>query len=116
VQEYTKSGTAVTVSGGSPAGVAKPMSLFIDGTGQVWVANGNNSVSVLNNAGAAVSPSTGYQSGNLSMPSGIVVDSAGSVWVTNRGNNSVSKILGAATPVVTPTVTGTTNKTLGTRP
>jgi predicted outer membrane repeat protein len=116
VQEYTKSGTAVTVSGGSPAGVVNPMSLFIDGIGQVWVANGNNSVSVLNNAGAAVSPSTGYQSGNLSMPSGIVVDSAGSVWVTNRGNNSVSKILGAATPVVTPTVTGTTNKTLGTRP
>jgi hypothetical protein len=116
VQEYTRSGATVTVSGSSSAGVTTPVSLFIDGIGQVWVANGNNSVSVLSTAGTAVSPSTGYQGGNMNTPSGIIVDNAGSVWLSNRGNNSVTKIFGAAAPVVTPTVTGTANNTLGTRP
>ena len=116
VQEYTRAGVAITVSGNTAAGVSAPVSLFIDGAGQVWVANGNSTVSVLSNAGAAVTPSTGYQGGGLSTPSAIIVDNSGSVWLTNTGNNSVTKIFGAAAPVVTPTVTGTTNNTLGTRP
>ena len=116
VQEYTRAGVAITVSGNTAAGVNAPVSLFIDGAGQVWVANGNSTVSVLSNGGAAATPSTGYQGGGLSTPSGIIVDSSGSVWLTNTGNNSVTKIFGAAAPVVTPTVTGTTSNTLGTRP
>jgi DNA-binding beta-propeller fold protein YncE len=63
-----------------------------------------------------VTPSTGYQGGSISTPTGISIDSSGSVWVTNSGNNSVTKIIGGAAPVVTPTVTGTTTNTLGTRP
>lgn len=116
VQEFTPAGTVTPVSGSSAAGVTAPVSLFLDGDGQVWVANGNNSVSVLTNTGAAVSPSGGYRGGAMNTPSGILVDSAGAVWVSNRTGNSVTKIFGAAAPVVAPTVTGTTNNTLGTRP
>jgi len=116
VKEFTSTGTAVTVSGNAAAGVNTPTSLAVDGLGQVWVANGNNSVSVLSATGTAVTPTTGYQGGSISTPRGIIIDNSGSVWIPNSGNNSVTKIIGGAAPVVTPTVTGTTNNTLGTRP
>ena len=65
-----------------------------------------------------MTPSTGYQSGsgNISTPTALIIDNAGSIWITNSGNNTVTKIIGGAAPVVTPTITGTTNNTLGTRP
>jgi hypothetical protein len=116
VKEFTSTGTAVTVSGNAAAGVNTPTSLAVDGLGQVWVANGNNSVSVLSATGTAVTPTTGYQGGSISTPRGIIIDNSGSVWIPNSGNNSVTKIIGGAAPVVTPTVTGTTNNKLGTRP
>jgi uncharacterized repeat protein (TIGR01451 family) len=116
VTEFTSTGMVVAVPGNAAAGVNTPTSLAIDGLGQVWVANGNNSVSVLSATGAAVTPGTGYQGGSISTPTGILIDNSGSVWIPNSGNNSVTKIIGGAAPVVTPTVTGTTNNTLGTRP
>jgi hypothetical protein len=38
------------------------------------------------------------------------------VWVANTGNGTVTEIIGAAAPVVTPTVTSVVNATPGTRP
>jgi uncharacterized repeat protein (TIGR01451 family) len=116
VTKLTSNGVAVTLSGIAAAGVSSPTSLAIDGLGMVWIANGNNSVSVLNSSGAAVTPSTGYKGGLISAPTGIIIDNSGSVWISNGGNGSVTKIIGGAAPVVTPTVTGTLNNTLGTRP
>ncbi|MBB5066002.1 FG-GAP repeat protein [Granulicella mallensis] len=113
---FTSVGTAITVSGNAAAGVSSPTSLAIDGLGMIWVANGNNTVSVLDSSGAAVTPSTGYKGGLISAPTGIIVDNSGSVWISNGGNGSVTKIIGGAAPVTTPTVTGTLNNTLGTRP
>lgn len=116
VVNFSRTGIPLSVPGNAAAGVNTPVSIAIDGLGQVWVANGNNSVSVLSSAGLAVTPSTGYQGGAISSPTGIVIDSSGSVWLSNSGNNSVTKIIGGASPVVAPTITGTTNNTLGTRP
>jgi hypothetical protein len=116
VNKYSSTGAVVSVAGSSAAGVNLPVAIAIDGLGQVWVANTNNSVSQLSPSGAAVTPSTGYQSGALNAPTGVIVDPSGSVWLTNSGNNSVTKIIGAGVPVVAPTITGTINKTLGTRP
>jgi DNA-binding beta-propeller fold protein YncE len=73
-------------------------------------------VSEFNSAGTAVTASTAYASDTLSTPGGIAIDSAGSLWVTNTGGNSVTEILGAAAPVVTPAVNAVTNSTLGVRP
>ena len=116
VTEFTSTGTVIAVPGNAGAGVNTPTSLAVDGLGQIWVSNGNNSVSVLSANGTAVTSSTGYQGGGISTPAGIIIDNSGSVWIPNKGNNSVTKIIGGAAPVVTPTVTGTTNNTLGTRP
>ena len=101
----------VQVSGGlaTPAGVA------IDGASQIWVTNNNGSVSLFNNSGTALTPSTGYTDSSLSTPSGIAIDLGGSVWIANQGNNSVTRILGAAAPAA-PLSTAAANKTTGAKP
>jgi DNA-binding beta-propeller fold protein YncE len=79
------------------------------------VVNGNNSVSLFSNAGAALSPSTGFTDSSLSTPSGIAIDLGGSVWIANTANNSVTRILGAAAPAA-PLSTATANNTTGAKP
>jgi hypothetical protein len=96
-------------------GIDLPVGIAIDGSSQVWVTNGNSSVSEFSNAGAALSPSTGFTDSSLSTPSGIAIDLGGSVWIANTGNNSVTRILGAAAPVA-PLSTATANNTTGAKP
>ena len=117
VYVYSHIGTTIS-SGFSGGGINTPTAIAIDGLGDAWIANGNGSISQLASPSGAVTPSTGYQSdtGLLKTPTGLIIDNAGSVWVTNSGNNTVTKIIGVAAPVTTPTVTGTTNNTLGVRP
>lgn len=55
------------------------------GPQNIWVVNGNASLSKLNNAGSAVSPGTGYGGGSV----GIAVDASGNVWSANPSGNSV---------------------------
>jgi streptogramin lyase len=116
VTELTSAGALVSSYTGG--GLNKPLSLAVDGLGNVWVANqGGNSVTELTNSGVAVSPTTGYN-GVISAPFGIAVDSSGNVWVGNNasGSNSITEIVGAAAPVVTPLSVAVNNNKLGTRP
>ena len=53
-------------------------------------------------AATAMSGTSGYQGGVLSNPSFLAIDASGDVWVANYGNNTVTELIGAATPVVTP--------------
>src|SRR6202007_535518 len=63
----------------------------IDGSGNAWLANTNNSISKFNNLGAADSGSSGYTGGGLNTPKSIALDTAGNVWVANFGPNTLSK-------------------------
>ena len=111
-----------TISIFTGGGLLQPSAIAIDGAGQVWIANGGNSVSSFSNSGAAQSPATGYGATtaaaptSYNAPSGIAVDQVGSVWITNSGGNTVTRIFGSATPVVEPLVTGAANATTGTKP
>lgn len=117
VEAYTKSGSAITVSGSAAAGVSTPTALAIDGSSRVWVANGNNTVSVLNDDGTAATGVTpAAATAGINTPASISVDSAGSLWIANSGNNTVTEVIGAATPVAAPTVTAVTNATQGAKP
>jgi sugar lactone lactonase YvrE len=107
-----KTGAAVNVFVTS---LSAPAAVTIDGNGQAWVANGNNSISLFSNAGVALSPAAGFTGGNINAPSSIAVDISGNVWIANSGNNSVSEVIGGAAPAV-PLATGTANSTLGTKP
>jgi len=113
--KFSKTGTVVS-SSFTGGGLSSAAALAIDGSNQVWVANGNGSLSLFNSSGVAQSPSTGFAPGALSTPTGIAIDNAGSLWVSNGGNNSVTEVIGAASPVVTPTQSAVQNITLGVKP
>ena len=97
-------------------GLSTPTALAVSGGGDVWTANGNNSVSLLSNAGVVQSPPTGFTGGGMNTPAAIAIDNAGNVWVANSGNNSVTEFLGATDPVVTPTATAAGAGTVGVKP
>jgi len=113
--KFSKTGTIVS-SSFTGGGLSSAAALAIDGSNQVWVANGNGSLSLFNSSGVAQSPSTGFAPGALSTPTGIAIDNAGSLWVSNGGNNSVTEVIGAASPVITPTQAAVQNITLGVKP
>jgi Astacin (Peptidase family M12A)/Divergent InlB B-repeat domain len=99
----------------SSGGIGTPAGIAIDGASQVWVTNANGSVSVFADSTAPLSPPTGFTDASLSTPSGIAIDLGGSVWIANEGNNSVTRILGAAAPAA-PLATAAANNTTGAKP
>jgi streptogramin lyase len=131
VSEFHSDGTYDARGINDPIGlgvVLAAYSLSIDGAGNVWFPDhDHNVVNEVDNNGNLVSPNpysvppsgnTGYQfgTGALNSAYGLAVDGSGNVWVTNAGNNSLTELVGAAAPVVTPIATGVANNTLGTRP
>lgn len=52
----------------------------------------SDSVSLFSHHGAALSPSTGYTSGDISWPQGVVSDRRGNIFVANCGNDSITEI------------------------
>jgi len=117
VTALTSSGSVVSSYGGG--GLSTPENLIVDGLGNIWVADeGGNQVSEFSNSGSTISPSTGFTGGGMSKPYGIAVDGSGNVWVTNNasGSNSITEIVGAAAPLVTPLSVAAGNNTLGVRP
>ena len=115
LEETTSAGQVEDQIAAGTGGLDLPAAIAIDGNNRVWVANGNNSVSLFSNADKALSPSSGFTASSLSTPSAIAIDVAGSVWIANKGNSSLTRILGAAAPV-SPVAAAVANNTTGTRP
>jgi streptogramin lyase len=97
-------------NGGAAYGVA------VAGQNEVFITNGNGTLSELSSSGAAVSPSTGYGSSNTSLPQGVAVDGSGDVWVANSGSASLTEYIGLSSPVVTPIAAAVAQGKLGQRP
>jgi hypothetical protein len=100
----------------SGGGLSAPAAIVMDGSSDIWIANGNNTLSVFSNAGAALSPVTGFTVSGIGTPTSIAVDASGSVWVANSSNSTVTRVLGAASPVTTPLAGAEQNATVGTEP
>ncbi len=120
---------AATHTGGA---MNTPYKTFVDGNNSIWVANGGaNSVSGYNATGQAWISSTGFSTSAASGTGSVVigVDPSGNVW-TGNSDQSITQLLGLATPTaaplsggrtvinstVTPTTTVYTNGNLGTEP
>jgi hypothetical protein len=111
---YFASLSKFTSAGGATSGIngyqgngniSNPTNIAIDPTGNVWVANsGSNTVSLFTNSGSEISGDPAYTgSGTIYAPVNVALDGSGDVWVTNA-NGSLTELIGASVPVVTPVV------------
>lgn len=121
VDKFSSTGQLLSpqFTGYQGGGLGQAVSIAIDGAGNAWIANGYyNSISELSSTGAPLSPSTGYTGGGINSSQNIAVDGSGNVWIANGGvgTGSVTELIGASVPVVTPIAVGVKNHTLGTRP
>ncbi len=112
--EYTNAGAELTPTYGSTAGgILQPQTVAIDGLGNVYAAQ--SQLGILTSTGAAVTPSTGYQSVNQNdCCTASAIDLSGGYWT--GGGSHIYQWVGLAAPVVTPKVKGVVNATLATRP
>ncbi len=110
---------------GSPffgAGLNAPIDIALDGLDNVWLVNsGNSSVSEFLSTGRAQSGAAGYGSSALANPIRVAIDGSGNVWVANLGSSTIgtgtiTQIVGAAAPVVTPASVAVQNNALDQRP
>ncbi len=110
---------------GSPyygAGLNAPVDMAVDGLGNVWLVNsGSNSVSEFLSNGRPQSGGTGYGSSALTNPFRLALDRSGNIWVANLGSQTagqgtITEIVGAAAPVVTPVSIAIQNNALNQRP
>jgi hypothetical protein len=111
--EFSKSGLVLS-SGYTGGGINSPTALAIDGAGVLWIANGNSTISAFSASGIPVS-ATAYST-PIAGPTSINVDGSGSLWITNAGDNSVTEVIGVASPVTTPTATAVKSGSVGTKP
>jgi hypothetical protein len=108
VTELTNAGAAISPSGGyTGGGLSLPQEIALDGGGNVWITNYNARVSEFSNSGVAISPSTGYTSSAMANTAGVAIDGSGNVWISNGvSSTSLTELIGAAVPVITPIVAG----------
>ena len=110
---FSNTGSVVS-PGFTGGGLSNPSNLTIDGGGVLWITNGNNTISAYSVTGTPITP-TAYGA-SIPTPTSINVDGSGNLWITNAGDNSVTEMIGVASPVVTPTTSAVKNSTVATKP
>jgi len=120
LSEFSNNGDPISgPSGYTGGGMAAARALAVDGDGHIWMANGVETVSEFSNAGVPISPSAGFRGLGPSYSlgdAGIAVDSSGNVWVASEEFGTVTQLVGAAGPVVTPLAKAVRLNKLGARP
>jgi hypothetical protein len=97
----------------------------LDGLGNAWIVtrtpsgNPQNPSSFqivgISNSGNTLSGTSGYAlSNNVQQVNAIALDGSGNIWLDT--SSSLTELVGAAAPIVTPAVTAAVNNTLATRP
>ena len=103
----------------------KPGFIAFDGNGNAWVTNENvisgtnYGVCVFNSSGTLISNSVGYNAHGVNTQRGIAIDLSGNVWLTSyitSASATVTELVGAAVPAVTPIAYAIKNHQVGLRP
>jgi streptogramin lyase len=91
------------------ASISHPQGIAIDGSGHVWVTNilGSSITelagSAANSPGQILSPTAGWaKDAGLNYGYEVAIDASGNLWVVNKTTNTLTEIVGLATPVRTP--------------
>jgi sugar lactone lactonase YvrE len=105
-------GDGTVISSGYSDGKASiwhPQGIAVDGSGHVWVTNilGSSITELAGSAatspGQIVSPTAGWaKDAGLNYGYAVAIDASGNLWVVNRTTNTLTEIVGLATPVKTP--------------
>ncbi len=102
VFRFRPDGGNETYEGGGLSGVG--FGITIDPANRVWLGNfgfegkgcttaaNHYSVSTFRLDGTVLSPSTGWEVGDVSWPQGTISDQKGNIWLANCGNDSVTEI------------------------
>jgi len=95
LSKFDNSGNLLSGSGYTGGGISYVRGISVDTSENAWLANASptppnfaSSVSKFNNAGTAISSSTGYTSSGLTGAWSIANDNAGNAWVANNGATS----------------------------
>ncbi len=107
-------GDGTVISSGysdNKASIFHPQGIAIDGAGHVWAASylGNSITELAGSAASApghiLSPTAGYAANAaLSQPFALAIDASGNLWTVNYLSNTLTEIVGLATPVKTPQI------------
>ena len=91
------------------ASISHPQGIAVDGSGHVWVTNifGSSITELAGSAatspGQILSPTAGWaRDAGLNYGYAVAIDASGNLWVVNRTTNTLTEIVGLATPVKTP--------------
>jgi len=77
----------------SDGSLNKPLSIAVDGAGNVWLANyGGNSVTELSSLGVDLSGANGFTGGGMNGPMGIAIDGQGHVWIASQTNGALAEL------------------------
>lgn len=95
-------GTSSTIGGGlsGAAGVA------VDGSGNVYVADGSNNAVKKIPAGCATSACVTTLGGGFNVPTGVAVDGSGNVYVADQANSAVKEMAASCTTSACVTTLG----------
>jgi len=121
VTELSTAGAVLSgASGFSAVGLSTPLGIAFDGSDNAWITDSaSNTITELNGTGSNLSTPDGYVASSLGGPGGVAIDGSGNVWIANRSTlsgNSVTELVGAGTPTVTPLAVAVKNNALGARP
>jgi hypothetical protein len=110
ISQLAGDGTVVSTGySDNKASIWHPQGIAIDGSGHVWVTNFFGSSitelagSTASSPGQILSPAAGWaRDAGLNEGFAIAIDASGNLWITNFFTNTLTEIVGLATPVKTP--------------
>jgi hypothetical protein len=134
VSNYTSSGvTEISGSlgrivstpntGDTGGGLSNNAGVAVDGAGNAWFTpNAQNDIGAveLSSVGVPISGTHGYATGptttSLNNHLWSAIDGSGNVWIANTTADTVTEIVGAATPLLTPLAAANANRSVGAKP
>ncbi len=112
ISQVAGDGTVISTGyNDNKASIWHPQGIAVDGSGHVWVTNilGSSITELAGSAasspGQIVSPTAGWaKDAALNHGWAVAIDASGNLWVVNYSTNTLTEIVGLATPVKTPQI------------